>query len=1660
MDPRLEQKLEAARRSLLDLTMRNRLLNYRPTRARSLRILGVDPRAAFDVLVNQEKAIGVTGGLDSETFFSDRPTDAEPLGSLAAADVPEPSLGTGALGEAPFDSPPAPLAPLSGVVIPSGNLFASASYDPEHLAKRLRDLDSDAQSVIEERGYNVLYLALGFLEWREAATATMLHKAPLVLVPVRLEALRQGRGYQVVWNGDDVVANVSLQAKLREQSIEVPDLNGPETAAELDEYYQAVLGVVPGGWPLIDLVELDFFSFAGFSLYRDLDPNSWPETPGFEHTRLLRSLLLGEPVPGTDGPGFDEDMIDDKLHAVDMLHVVDADPSQIAVIEDAKAGRSLVVEGPPGTGKSQTIVNIIAELLGSGKRVLFVSQKMAALDVVKQRLDAVGLGTACLELHSDKATKEHFVDQLRKVLENEICPHTTETADYDRVDVLRAQLGAYAKALGAPVGAAQFSPFVLFGLKERAINHLRSSLLPLETQEFDGADMWEQTVIDAHRHTVLVVGRHLEGIGPVAENPWRNCEADNLMPNDLPAIGRQLEAARISVERMSKVATDLQEMGIPATSTLSQMAVALEKAPEVIEAPVLEPAVAMSPQWRQGVGASERLLNAVRHIQTTRLAAGFKYKEGLVAASVDGVIVEYRRLCETHRYYETFLQRMGRLFSREYKHVRAGALALLTLDKATTDRQMLELLTCLRDLLKEREWVASQSRAGAAYFGSAWLGENSDLKQLEGISSWMTQLWAAIDAGRLTSKVLTAVTRSAKDRMEAVRAAEQQEGETRSSILRVFVRLAYDEARTPVEHTPFTELIQLLDIWVHSIDLLPSWSQYGVARSDCQKALGGMFVKTAESGRFLPAELVPYFDVCLADTLLRKAFSERPALARFSSASHEAAIEEYARLDRQIIQLNQHRLAQLIEDRRPAIPSNPIHGSEAAVVRGEINRKRRHRPIRSLMREAGSYIQELKPCFLMSPLSVAQFLDPATTSFDCIVFDEASQVKPEEALGVLMRGSQLIVMGDTKQLPPTSFFDRMASDDAFDDEDVADVPTQDIESLLHLCKNALPKQCQRSLLWHYRSRHESLISVSNREFYENRLRVYPSAVDHAPGLGLNFVYLPDGVYDRGRSRTNRVEAAEVARRVLQHYQEYPGLSLGVGTFNTEQQRAIDDELAILREANPQLDQFFDRANPEHCFVKNIETIQGDERDVIFVSVGYGFDDNHRFSQNFGPINQLGGERRLNVLMTRARLECAIFANFQADMIPADGVAKGLSALRAFLQYAATRTLPVTSATPEDADSPFEEAVGDLIQDAGFTIRRQVGCAHFRVDIGVIDPVRPGRYLCGIECDGASYHSARVARDRDRLRQQILEGMGWRIVRVWSTEWFRDRARVRAQLLDEIRRLAEHDGDPEMSPESPTTMGKESVGGICSGQRGPTVEVSPGGQVGRQPVATRPREVHDVVGQPYTMCTSRHGDSTKVDLVTASIIEVASSVVEVVLTEGPIHEKEVVKRVRTLWGLQRAATRVQDKVHRAINYACSWRDARRTVARPQGMNAGALDAFADSPIVRRGEFLWPASMKTVSPRRRDDASLANIELICDEEIIAAIVLILESDRSAPAEGLVIGCARVLGIQAVHDQTRRRIEGAIDAAVRQKVLCTLPNGNIGIVLPGDPSFRVEG
>ncbi len=407
-------------------------------------------------------------------------------------------------------------------------------------------------------------------------------------------------------------------------------------------------------------------------------------------------------------------------------------------------------------------------------------------------------------------------------------------------------------------------------------------------------------------------------------------------------------------------------------------------------------------------------------------------------------------------------------------------------------------------------------------------------------------------------------------------------------------------------------------------------------------------------------------------------------------------------------------------------------------------------------------------------------MELGSANFDLVVFDEASQVRPVDALGSLLRGKKAVVVGDSKQMPPTSFFDRISHvDENSDDEESV---TADIESVLDLfASQGAPS---RTLRWHYRSRHQSLIAVSNREFYNNDLVVFSSPDSEREGVGLQYHHLPDAVYDRGRSRTNPKEAETVARAVMEHAARNPELSLGVAAFSQAQGQVIYDRLETLQRQDDSVEAFFSAHPEEPFFVKNLENVQGDERDVIFISVGYGRDERGQVNQNFGPLNNEGGERRLNVLITRAKQQCRVFTNLHHEDITSQTI--GMRALRTFLAYAETGNMPDNPYVSSfEVDSPFQRAVTERLKERGYLVHQEVASGGRFVDIAIEDPQRPGRYVIGIECDGASYHSSRSARDRDRLREEVLRGLGWELHRIWSTDWFRNPERELKRAVDAI-----------------------------------------------------------------------------------------------------------------------------------------------------------------------------------------------------------------------------------------------------------------------------------
>jgi hypothetical protein len=660
---------------------------------------------------------------------------------------------------------------------------------------------------------------------------------------------------------------------------------------------------------------------------------------------------------------------------------------------------------------------------------------------------------------------------------------------------------------------------------------------------------------------------------------------------------------------------------------------------------------------------------------------------------------------------------------------------------------------------------------------------------------------------------------------------------------------------------------------------------------------------------------------------------------------------------------------------------------EMGVIRGEIGRKSRHKPIRWVMKNAGSMVQRIKPVMLMSPISVAQFLPPGTVTFDLLVIDEASQIRPEDALGVIARARQIVVVGDQKQLPPTSFFDRLVDDvedNEEDDEMPAGATAADMESILSLCEARGLRS--RMLEWHYRSRDPSLIRVSNAEFYGDNLVLPPSPLQLDPNYGMKFRRVP-GVYARGkttsaRAGTNKIEAQHVVKAVAEHARKSPDLSLGVVAFSKAQSDTLTEALEYERRRDPVLDAFLREGRAEDVFVKNIENVQGDERDVILISVGYGPQEpNGRLAaMSFGPVNGEGGERRLNVLFSRARVRCEIFASFDpGDIDPSRPSRVGPRVLKRFLDYAKTGIIEEQVATGLDADSPFEEDVARVIRDLGYEADPQVGTAGFRIDIGVRHPDRPGQYIVAVECDGAAYHSALWARERDRLRQDVLEGLGWRFHRIWSTDWFHRRDH-------EIRRLAE-----ALLAAKEFAAGGIVVQGANKGGILQVVDVERG--------ASGPIEIgHLELTAPRYQRADLSVRST-VEPHEAPQGQIGDLIIKIVEIEGPIHVDEVARRVATAFGKLKAGSRIVDATMHALN----------TVQRR-----------SDNRLKMVGQFVMTTDQAAAPPvrdRRAETGGVLKAEYLPPMEISEAVARISAESGIMPPEEMTKAVARLLGFQRV-------------------------------------------
>ena len=1841
----IETKLERARTELLDLSARNRLLNM-PRSGKSAKILEIiDERSVevFRLLVRDQRPMTFLPGKEAPGGAEGTESGGEDAEEIAELAQPEDD----GLDE-------------RGISNRHSDNRLQTRMTPAGLQKRLLDLYYDARTLEEEQGVNILFLALGSLKWVDPTNDKNVRFAPLVLVPVALERGNAAEKFKLRWRQEDIAANLSLEAFLdRVHGIRLPAFDASEEF-DLAKYVAAVGEAVAAkpGWSVNeDDIVLGFFSFAKFLMYRDLDPANWPKNATLSEHGIIKPLVAdgfeaGEPLLSEDAH------LDEHIAPPELLHIVDSDSSQSLAVHEVRKGQNLVIQGPPGTGKSQTIANIIAAAVADGKTVLFVAEKMAALEVVKRRLDNAGVGDACLELHSNKANKRAVLEELRRTWELGPPKGDGAASVNARLAETRELLNAHAVRLHEVTGAGGFTPYQVIGHLTRL---RQAGYLPNDLQ-LDSPETWTAQQLDERSRLIDELAERVTDIGVPAEHLWRDIGLRAALPADvdrfvvrisdlrtqldhleseLAAVAEALETERPealagveplrtlahriagapdlesealgasvwndsadeiaalleSGRRYAELRTELHAPfseaawstditaaiealdSLPATLTLDWFTAAAEMTravPDLLErvkelssalgrdatsdslegmqelqkvgdrvaaAPEADPEALAAELWSSGVERASDLAEAVVALERARTEIGSGLTEAAWGAELSGARQtlaaqgtslfrffsgEWRRANRLVRSYLAsptapledqlgLLDALGRgqaalatirnedefgraAFGADWRSDRSASAPLIGLvewmrslrglgaeprlvasrrldrrrigilaervrealdpvdrhlgalwgelgstrqtifpavegfDRASVaevaarvtparDAHRLygdiavaaepELGTRRQQLKALAEGQSASARIsdgevlGRAAFGGRWGGQSSEWQALSAAAEWVT---ANIDIHSLASRI--GERGQLAQRLDSI-------VDRRREFLAVLDRLLSDlkagaDAAIKVGSSGETQielLREALSHWIDGSEQLSKWVAYSI-RADLARAAGmSDLVNRLDDGRVSPNVARPFFEMSYFESVFRDQVEKEPALAQFDGDLQDRTVRTFIDLDLQRIKLSALEVAKAHHRRIPAQSGGAL--GPLGVLKSEIARKRGHMPIRQLMQKAGPAVQCLKPVLMMSPLSVAQFLQPGAMTFDLLVMDEASQIQPVDALGAIARCRQVVVVGDPQQLPPTAFFSKLTggSDDAGEDDGAARVG--DIESILGLfTARGLP---MRMLRWHYRSRHQSLIAVSNCQFYENKLFIVPSPFLQEAGVGLRFHHIKDGIFETGTTRTNPVEAKVVARGIIAHAVANPELSLGVAAFSAAQRRAILDQLEILRRSlPPEHEAFFQRHPAEPFFVKNLENVQGDERDVIFISVGYGpTAPGLKPPMRFGPLGQEGGERRLNVLISRAKRRCEVFSSMTDEDIDPDfaSTRKGVYAFKLFMHFARTGRMAMAEATVRDHDSVFEEQVAEALQARGYQVHRQVGLAGFFIDLAVADPEHADRYLLGIECDGEAYHDARSARDRDRLRQAVLEDHGWIIHRIWSTDWFR---RPQEQLDRVIAAIEAAKTELGARRERGAATPRVSLE-IVTVDRGDVTEIG----LGTTAAAT-------ATSVPYVEAAPRRPGHIVCDLHETPTGLLTSMAEEIVGVEGPVHIDEIINRIRDAWGLKRAGGRIQDAVERAVKVA-----------------------VRQKRLVEDDDFYWlPGTEPVVRDRScATSPSLRRPEMLPPTEIRMALVDLVAVNFGATEEQAVQAASRAFGFKSTSAQLRDIILDELKAALLEGVLAR-QDGLIGL------------
>lgn len=1373
------------------------------------------------------------------------------------------------------------LEEIAEAAIRRKRLISYLSSDPLALAQKR--LYRESRTALEENGANTLFLVLGLLKWYETGRSERPRYAPLLLLPVRM-VRKSGNKYVIRSREEDITFNTTLAEMLRQQyEINIPGLD-PLPTDEHGADVRRVLAIVRTAikaqkkWDVVEECMLGLFSFSKFVMWNDIHNNS----EKMQRNDIIRSLiekklLLNIPEHSIDAREYDRTE-QPCANAVPLP----ADSSQLEAIIASGNGRSFILYGPPGTGKSQTITNMIANALYQGKRVLFVAEKMAALQVVENRLRKIQINPFCLEMHSNKMTKSHLLGQLQKALDvTRIKEPQQFQATSEQLFKERKRIGRYVELLhqAQPSGLSLYDYITRYeALNAEPIPPGEEYLCHIteEQLEKDAADI--QTL-----DTVFAVSGH------PATHPLHALTITNAPANQEQQLRKPMEALR----KLIPVVAD-----------------AVGRFNDSSKLPVEE-----------SVGGVRWLLDiADKQEDITQ-----RYATEILQADHRQLRSDWNETCD-----KWWLPRM--MAKRKFlKRIRGYHNAI----KAEDIEPLLDALDTFHTALEEHS------------------GEN---------------------ALPFTPEELGAM----RQMVEQLKVLEQLQ--------------CYPDNYT------LSFLATHIDQWAEHLDSVRNWTIWCLRKQALRKRHLDNIIEHIWDNPGQPmTEVADGLKKGVYGALGFKIIESEDELRLFNGMIFEDEIQKYRELAARFELLTQKELYYKLASAIPSVQIEASKSSELGILKRYIASGGRGASIRRIIDQIPTLLPRLCPCMLMSPMSVAQFIDLDQPPFDLVIFDEASQMPTSEAVGAIARGKALVVVGDPKQMPPTSFFQMQQTDDSQADND-------DMESILDDCITlSMPSHY---LTWHYRSRHESLIAFSNSQYYDGKLFTFPSVDDRKSKV--SFVAV-DGTYDYGHTRSNRAEAEAISEKVvslLQGYIDHPSRarrSIGIVSFSKVQQGLIEDILTESLSKNPELEKLaYDSEEP--IFIKNLENVQGDERDIILFSVGYGPDKSGKVSMNFGPLNNQGGERRLNVAVSRARYEMFVFSTLQPEMIDLRRTqAAGVVGLKRFLEFAKSGRLAVNAATLE---TPMEkatrnaiiESIVTLLRQKGYQVNTHVGRSAFKVDIAVADPHDPGRYLCGILCDGTAYYATKTIRDREICQPEVLTHLGWRLLRVWSIDWLINEQQVAKRLLDAIEKLRNSEEEDDLFSTNSHGNGEEN-----------TEKKSPDTFAINEDEVIKPEDASALVS--YKKAEIDHPDwGGSIDNLLLHGRFATMDVREIVRVEQPIRLNYLVRRLAHEWNLPRVTLRLTEWVRHAAS-GCHF-DKERT---------------SDIPT------LWSSPNRLEGWDKYRKANGRELEEIPFCEICNCARFAVQQQAAIPREELKRQVAHLLG----YARMGQKMDKVMEASVKQMI-----------------------